>query len=279
MKYLLIGVSAIALLSSGLGGCTSSDSTSSTDTTEQTANSTEKGTLMVVANGEDFIRQGFVTKDGWQIEFDNAYVTVSDITAYQTDPPFDPDTKGELKAKESVVLLEKPKTIDLAQGNDQTPTITVNEVEAPSGVYNALTWKLVRDTQDPDANYSIVLTGMATKEQTAIPFILQFDQELDYVCGEFVGDERKGYLTANDTAGLETTFHFDHLFGDADTPADDPLNTDALGFEPLAQLATDGELTLDQTQLKQKLSSEDYQKLETAIAGLGHVGEGHCRLQ
>jgi hypothetical protein len=31
--------------------------------------------------------------------------------------------------------------------------------------------------------------------------------------------------------------------------------------------------------LEQQLPSDQYQTLQQAIAGLGHVGEGHCRLE
>jgi len=52
------------------------------------------GRLQVYANGEDFVRQGFVSKDGWSINFDHVYITLADITAYQTEPPYDPHSGG-----------------------------------------------------------------------------------------------------------------------------------------------------------------------------------------
>jgi len=36
------------------------------------------GKLQFYANGEDFVRQGFVSKDGWSISFDHVYITLSD---------------------------------------------------------------------------------------------------------------------------------------------------------------------------------------------------------
>ena len=79
------------------------------------------------------------------------------------------------------------------------------------------------------------------------------------------------------TADLEMTFHFDHIFGDADTPADDELNVGAPGFEPFAELAEGGKLDVDMAALKEKISAEDFGKLEAMLPTLGHVGEGHCR--
>jgi len=56
----------------------------------------EKGTLQFHANGEDFVRQGFVSKDGWAITFDHVYVTLADATAYQSDPPYDPHAGSDV---------------------------------------------------------------------------------------------------------------------------------------------------------------------------------------
>ena len=38
----------------------------------------ETGRLQFVANGEDFVRQGFVSKDGWAIGFDHVYINLAD---------------------------------------------------------------------------------------------------------------------------------------------------------------------------------------------------------
>ncbi|MBF2001657.1 MAG: DUF4382 domain-containing protein, partial [Synechococcales cyanobacterium M58_A2018_015] len=109
-----------------------------------------------------------------------------------------------------------------------------------------------------------------------VNFTLRFDEELAFTCGDFVGEQRKGILTAGGTADLEATFHFDHLFGDADTPANDSLNTGALGFAPLAAIAQNGELDADTATLRQQLAPEDFEKLMGILPSLGHVGEGHC---
>jgi hypothetical protein len=233
----------------------------------------QPGELYLVANGEDFVRQGFTTKDGWTIEFNHIYVTLADVKAYQTDPPFDANSDAPLKPKETIVLLEDPKTVDLALGETDAVPILVTKVQAPPGQYNALSWQVVPSTE----GQTLVLEGKATKADQTVNFKVMLNQPLEYTCGEYVGDERKGILTPGGQTELETTFHFDHIFGDAEMPADDPLNTDALGFEPLAILAQNGQLEVDSVTLKEKLSPEDYQTLEKAIANLGHVGEGHCR--
>ncbi len=264
-----------ALLIFTLSACGVSDSPQTT-TTNSSDNNDETSNFSLVANGEDFIRQGFVSKDGWQIDFNHAYVTLNQVTAYQTNPPFNAE-EGEFEAVESVALVETPTTIDLAEGDENASPIVVTEVSAPEGNYNAIGWSLVND---PEKNASVILDGVAVKDDRTVDFVISFPIELEYLCGEFVGDERKGIIEANQPAELETTFHFDHLFGDSETPADDELNLGALGFEPLAVIASnDNQLQTDLPTLEQQLSSEDYSKLMDNLKSLGHVGEGHCRLE
>jgi len=102
----------------------------------------EKGTLQFHANGEDFVRQGFVSKDGWAITFDHVYITLADVTAYQSDPPYDPHAGDEVKAAVKVSLGET-YTVDLAEGGEDAPPILVGEVkDAAVGHYNAISWKM-----------------------------------------------------------------------------------------------------------------------------------------
>lgn len=280
----LLGVSLLVV--AGLFGCAAEEVTESeapaeneVPTADAAADSSEQGTLELVANGEDFVRQGFVTKDGWQIDFEHVYVTLDDVTAYQSDPPFDPDQTKELQATTEIAFIEQPETIDLAVGDDNAAPVAVAATKAPVGTYNALQWAVVEASQGAAAGSTILLEGTATKADQTIDFIMGFNQPLEYTCGQFVGDQRKGILAgASETAEIETTFHFDHIFGDAEAPVDDALNVDAVGFDPFATLAQNGSLNVDMATLEQELPSEQYQKLQTAIAGLGHVGEGHCRL-
>ncbi len=102
------------------------------------------------------------------------------------------------------------------------------------------------------------------------------EKEYSYACGDYVGDERKGILTEDGQAEVEMTFHFDHIFGDAETPLDDDLNMGAPGFEPFAQAAEGGSVEMDMAEMEEALSAEDYQILVDTLPTLGHVGEGHC---
>lgn len=237
------------------------------------------GTLEIRANGEDFVRQGFESKDGWAITFDHVYVTLADITAYQSDPPYDPHDGGELQADVSVGL-GGVHTVDLAEGGEDADPILVGEVEdAPVGHYNAISWEMPRADGGPADGYSLAIVGTAEKDGRTVDFRLELETEYAYLCGEYVGDERKGVLAEDGTADVEMTFHFDHIFGDAGTPADDALNVDALGFEPLAAVSEDGVLDADLASLQSALSAEDYQALVEILPTLGHVGEGHCHCE
>lgn len=216
------------------------------------------GTLEFYANGEDFVRQGFISKDGWSIQFDHLYITLSDIIAYQTEPPYDPTSEPDIDSKFSVGL-NKIYTIDLAEGGEDAPPILVGKIlDASAGHYNAISWKIAKAESGPAAGHFLVMVGTAEKDGQRVDFNIVVDQECEYYCGEFVGDMRKGILKDGATADLEMTFHFDHIFGDGDLPQDDPLNAAAVGFEPFAEGAA-GDTIINMIEMH-----------------LGHVGEGHC---
>lgn len=216
------------------------------------------GKLQFYANGEDFVRQGFVSKDGWSISFDHVYITLSDITAYQTSPPYDPNSGNDINGKVTVAL-DEAYTVDLAEGGEDAPPILVDEVsDVPVGHYNAISWKMAKAISGPAAGHSLVVIGTAEKDGQSLDFTINIDEECEYQCGEYVGDARKGILEKGGTADLEMTFHFDHIFGDAELPPDDELNLAAVGFQPFADGAEAASI-LNMTEMH-----------------LGHVGEGHC---
>ncbi|MGA1409878.1 MAG: DUF4382 domain-containing protein [Prochlorotrichaceae cyanobacterium] len=233
------------------------------------------GELEIRANGEDFVRQGFETKDGWQINFDQLYVTLAAVTAYQSDSPFDAEAGG-LPIAQTTVTLEDPVTVDLAAGEATADPIRVGTVTAPAGRYNALSWKMVPAPAAPALGQTLWMQGTATKGDRRIDFTIKLDPTLGFVCGDYVGDDRKGFLEAGGRADLEATFHFDHLFGDGEAPPEDEINTGALGFDPLAAIAAGNTLEIDRAGLAAQLSPGDYDRLLGILSNLGHVGEGHC---
>ena len=261
----LLGIPLLAV------GCGQQAMETNTDDTAASGS----GMMSLMANGEDFVREGFVSKDGWRIDFNHVYVTLDEVVAYQSDPPFDPDEEETINAKEEVTLVSEPTTLDLAKGGADADLIQVTEKEAPAGVYNALAWQVV-SPEEGEVNSAIALQGTAQKDGKTINFTLNLDRPLAYKCGEYVGDVRKGFLEPDSKTQLESTFHFDHIFGDGEAPMDDPINTGAVGFEPMAALAENNTLNADLATLEQELSSEEYETLQKAMVGLGHVGEGHC---
>jgi len=236
----------------------------------------ETGTLAFTANGEEFIREGFVCKDGWELSFDHAYVTLTSISAFQTDPPFETEMGWEFEDLVQVRIdLAGVHTVDLA-APDADPAVVGEAASVPVGRYNAIYWEMVRASDGPSEGFVVLLVGTAEKDGETINFSLGLDREVSYLGGEYVGDERKGILQAGGSADVEMTFHFDHLFGDFDEDPGDEINLEALGFGPLAALAVDGALEVSLSDLETKLAEGDYALLLAVMTHLAHVGEGHA---
>lgn len=242
------------------------------------SSSEASGTLQFVANGEDFVRRGFMSKDQWQITLDHLFVTLDQITASQTSL-VDGDVGRSEGTDTDVIALDSSVTVDLAAGDAQAPPIQVAAVSAPAGHYRGLAWRMIPASKGPAKGSSLLLQGTATRQDQIVPFTLSLDPILGFRCGEYVGEERKGILRANQTAELEATFHFDHFFGNGAAALDDDVNQGALGFAPLAQLAQAGQVDLNMDQLMTQLSPENAKKLQELLPGLGHVGEGHCEAE
>ncbi|MBK8988751.1 MAG: DUF4382 domain-containing protein [Chloroflexi bacterium] len=239
----------------------------------------ETGELAFRANGEDFVRQGFVSKDGWEITFDHVYVNLSDITAYQTDPPYDAHSAAPIESK-TRAALPGVHLVDLAEGGaDAEPLFIGAAADAPAGQFNALSWRMAPAADGAAAGSTLVMVGTAVAGSQTIPFTISIPTSYEYWCGDYVGDGRKGILAANSTTDLELTFHFDHIFGDAATPADDDLNLGAPGFAPFAAVASGGQLNATLSDLQAQMDPAAYQALVDILPSLGHVGEGHCHSQ
>jgi len=237
--------------------------------------STETGSLLFTANGEEFIREGFICKDGWELSFDHAYVTLTSISAFQTDPPFDTEMGWEFENLVQVqVDLAGVHTVDLA-APDADPALVGEVAGVPAGRYNTLYWELILAPIGPAEGFVVLLVGTAEKDGEIINFSVGLDREVAILGGEYVGDERKGILQAGGSAEVEMTFHFDHLFGDYDEDPADEINLEALGFGPLAALAVNGTLEVSLSDLETMLSKDDFALLVAVMTHLAHVGEGH----
>jgi len=240
----------------------------------------KEGSLTLVGNGEDFVRQGFISKDGWQISFEHVYVNIAEATAYSTRTAFEPqkgDKKEDIEYQDKIDFINIEQTIDLAAGNENADSIKIAEVQVPINFYNALTWSLsTANKTSPASGNTIALEGTANKGGQVINFKIGLNNPTEYICGEYIGDKRLGIVEASSPGTVELTLHFDHIFGDLDISPENALNQDALGFQPLAELAQKDSLELHDDTLSRQLSSKSYQQLKQAVVGLGHVGEGHC---
>lgn len=221
------------------------------------------GSLEFFANGEELATEGFVapelTKDGWAIAFDHIFVTLADVTAYQAEPPYDAHAGGEVEGAVRAAAPEA-RTVDLVADAGEDSRLLVATVKAAPGHYNAISWRVARAQAGPAEGFSMVFVGTAEKDGRSVPFRLETDEESTYRCGDYVGDERKGFVREGGTADLEMTFHLDHVFGRADKDADDPMNVAAPGFAPFA----DG---------------EGSHRLELRGLHVGHAGEAHCNVE
>jgi hypothetical protein len=215
------------------------------------------GQLAIAANGEDFVREGFTSKDGWAITFDQVNVSLGEVVPLQGEVP------GEAIA---------PQMVDLAAGDETAEPIALGTVTVPSGHYNGVQWSFAPSEDQP----SLTLVGTATKDDRTLNFNLAFAPDTAYTCGEYIGDVRKGFVEPDAPGDLEITLHFDHIFGDAGVPASEEINTKGFGFDRFAAIAAGDTITVTPETLSEQLSPEEVTQLEALIAGLGHVGEGHC---
>jgi hypothetical protein len=226
---------------------------------------TETGSLSFYVNGEDFVRNGFTSKDGYNLTFDSIEINLDNITAYQVESEEDITADGVVDPVEEVALGETV-SVDLKEGDEPILVGTVDDV--PVGQYNSISWDMINNSD----GYTIVIKGEAEKDGTITPFEISLSDEIAFYAGEYVGDERKGFVETDSEGDLEMTFHFDHLFGDGTIDAEDTLNTDAIGFEPFMAYEDGGEIVVT----TEDLSAEDSEQVSEILLTLGHVGEGHA---
>jgi len=227
-------------------------------------NTAKTGNLIVTANGEDFVRQGFITRDGWSVTFDSVLVHLSDIRAYNKE-------QG-LQQKLSGAYL-----VDVAAGGKNAAPIPVDTLNAiPAGNYQSLQFRISRSTSGTFEGYSMVLKGTASKDGDSLPFLIQLDEEMLFTGDEgYVGDEIKGVVAPDSTGEVEITFHFDHIFGDAGADSTDHINTGSVGFDYFKPYIQKNNGVVSQAEL---ISTQDYKKFVQSLRSLGHLGEGHCHV-
>ena len=249
------------------------------------------GALVFSLNGEGFAREGFVSEDGWRVDFDHVWVNVAGPTAFQVVETEELDQAllilhaghphAEIPEGSAHIALLGAFLVDVHQGDGPTELGTIDD--APIGNYNRLSFSLAPATAESQGfveecdGASLILQGVAKKDDQEIPFTIRLDEAIDFTaCGPHPEDI--GVLAEDATAEVELTLHFDHIFGDVDEgPADtdDPetVNHLAIGFGPFAALAADGAVDLAQADLE---AMPEWDQLLEALLTLGHTGEAHC---
>jgi hypothetical protein len=243
------------------------------------------GTLEFYANGEEFIRDGFIGKTGWAIEFDHFYVNLLGPTAYQVAE----SNSEALTAKHAGhphedipegaahEALTDIYYLDLHEGDG--PQLVDAVSDAPAGNYNYSTFSITQAQSGEYAGYSIIMAGSAAKDEEVIDFTIKLTEQMTFTsCHQEVDDEFAGVVEDGGTGSVEMTFHSDHLFGDADEALDDPLsvNPGAVGFQPFADMAVAGVLDIDQLDMAANMDPDTFGVFLAALYTLGHSGEGHC---
>jgi hypothetical protein len=267
-QLLLIAILIFTALLCSLSGCDKEGSLDMVDVAipQAPAGSTSRdlGSLVFTANGEDFVRHGFVDKTGWAISFESLYINIAMPTAY-------------IPGDERQVVLEGEHWVDLAAGGKEAQPIVLGWVEGVSPAnYQALRFALKRVSDGPYTGASIVMIGSAEREGRRVPFTIRLDEEMLFDGRDgYVGEELKGLLQPGSSTQVEMTFHFDHLFGDMRAEKDDHINQASVGFEFFYAFAKGGVVDVSQAQLK---GAEGYRTLVQALWTLGHLGEGHCEV-
>ena len=157
-RGILVGTLAIAF---AMAAC-SDEGSEGTD-----PSALDTGTLAFYANGESFIRDGFLSKDGWRIDFDHFFVNITGATALQataeeTDeaagtgegliahgghPHSGVSEAGVHVALEGDHLVDLRRTPLLPEGEPRTRIDVVTDVDALgnrvlSGNYNTVAFNL-----------------------------------------------------------------------------------------------------------------------------------------
>ncbi len=220
------------------------------------------GEIYFTVNGEDFVRNGFTGKDGWNLLFDHLYVNIVNPSAYSS--------------RDSLLsVLEGDFFVDLAETRAGIQEIGFNK-NVPPGNYQSLKFHIKRLKKGKYRGYSIVMIGSASKEGRIIPFEIKLDEEMCFDGKEgYVGEELKGLLLPRGKTRVEMTFHFDHVFGDMESSPEDHVNRDSVGFGFFCKYINNGKLAVSQKEISK---DQNYPMLIKSIWSTGHLGEGHCEV-
>ncbi len=235
-----------------------------------------RGDLMFLADGEEFIRDGFVSVDDWHIEFDHVYVYLTDIYAEQTSGISSAKPRAPASSKPSPagdmdrsyhaghgstdttdggtsfrVPLKGSYFVDL---HDQAGPTTLGIVTGVvAGNYDSVDFT-VTPAADSTAQlkggaaqaaldsavaggYSMVWEGVATDlAPTSVTYYFRLELDEELPYVDCGPNDPAGFVSNGGIGEAHLTFHSDHIFGDAADDWGEGVNTVALGFGPIADL-------------------------------------------
>ncbi len=270
-----------------------------------------RGNLEFYADGEEFVREGFSSMDGWNIEFSHLFVNIERVVAKQTqtlqsasDTQTDPASETGLHAQhaghgtpdqgsgQAVIEVPLPGAFFVDLHDPAGPALLGEQTGIVAGDYNAVDFQVIPASLDSEPvdpalaadldeyqGYTMILVGTASSGNTVADFEIMLDEELVYTdCGP---NNYAGFVSNDGTGQIYMTFHMDHVFGDFEEAPGEGVNAIALGFGPIANAfcsSSDCIVSVTQDELAGSLIGEDYLTFIDALRTVGHSGEGHCHL-
>lgn len=216
--------------------------------------------MIFKANGEEFIRKGFIDKNNWHLTFTDVFVNLTNINAVSES-----GKKIELHGNFWINLLDgSDDLIEIAKVTNVNP-----------GNYKDLQFS-VSPQNNKCPNCSMLIKGTATKDNKKVKFTIKINESILWDAPDgYVGKTIKGIVTNKKDGEEEISFHFDHLFGDVTASKDDHVNTNSVGFDYFMQYEKNNSIDISQDAL---IKDKEYEKLIKAIWSLGHSGEGHAKI-
>ncbi len=260
-------------------------------------------TLVFTLNAGDRVRDGFDSKDSWHLEFDHVYINLQGPTAFQVEQDL---TEGNESDDVEATRLTA-KLVHAGHPHAEIPDGTANEAllgeffmdgakgenpselgrveDVPIGNYNYMNFNILPAGSQSEGlvadyeGYSLVLIGTASnnEDHTLVAFKLMLTETLEFTsCGPH--QETEAVVAEGGEGTAEIALRFETLFGDkeegsAEPEDEDAVNSIAIGFDPFAALATDGSLTMTQTELQ---AMPEYSSFLDALRSIGSYGHSPC---
>ena len=237
----------------------------------------------------DAIREGLLSKDGWQLSFEHFYVNFYGPIAVQI-------VEEEVKGGEIIPLHPGHPHNDIPEGSayealtgdffvdlsaGQTP-IDIGMIEGVAvGNYNRLYFSIrtaqedSRDLISDYLGYSIVMIGVAKKDGQSLPFVIYLVNAFSFY--ECPVETPEGVVGDGDAAHIRISLRIEHVFGDGRYGSEEgTVNPGAAGFQPFADLAVDGAVDITQSEFAYDMDRDTYDALIAALKSMGYSSGGAC---